>query len=155
MSRLAKPSAQLDGLDVSHEQSPPPTLLPENINLRIHDCLLSPSEDLVGVYDIVHIQNFNSVIRENNPIPVIDNILRMLTTFAVSELTRSAEPGGYLTWGEYDFQSWKYNTITPTEEYNDELGKLLQYNATFGNTQEPNFQLHKYVFHTLKWLIYD
>jgi hypothetical protein len=56
------------------------------------------------------------------------------------------EPGGYLVWGEYDFQTWRYKIINPTEDFGDELTKLLQYNATFGHTRKPNFQLHKYVF---------
>ena len=55
------------------------------------------------------------------------------------------EPGGYLVWGEYDFQTWKYKTINPSGDDDDELRKLLEYNATFGHTQKPNFQLHKYV----------
>jgi len=56
------------------------------------------------------------------------------------------EPGGYLVWGEYDFQTWKYSTIDPADGFDDALKKLLEYNATFGHTQKPNFQLHKYVF---------
>jgi hypothetical protein len=55
------------------------------------------------------------------------------------------EPGGYLVWGEYDFQTWKYSTINPADGFDDALKKLLEYNATFGHTQKPNFQLHKYV----------
>jgi hypothetical protein len=79
MSRIVKTTARLDGLDVSHEQSPPPTLLPANVHLRLHDCLSDPPADLVSVYDIIHIQNFNSVVRENNPISVIENMLKMMS----------------------------------------------------------------------------
>ncbi|KAF2260594.1 hypothetical protein CC78DRAFT_571122 [Lojkania enalia] len=132
MSRRLKPSAQLDGLDVCHDQSPPTELLPSNISLRIHDCLSEPPADLLGVYDIIHIQNFNSVIRDNDPVPVVKNMLKML----------KAE--GHLTWGEYDFQTWKSATISSGTGYDDELPKLLEYNATFGHTQKPNFQIHNW-----------
>jgi len=79
MSRLVKTSARLDGLDVSHEQSPPPTLLPANVHLRLHNCLADAPEDLVGVYDVIHIQNFNSIVRDNNPVSVIENMLKMMS----------------------------------------------------------------------------
>jgi hypothetical protein len=79
LSRQLKPSARIDGLDVSHDQAPPAECLPPNVHLRIHNCLKEPPEDLVGVYDIVHIQNFNSVIQDNNPVPVIQHMLKMMS----------------------------------------------------------------------------
>ena len=79
MSRILHSSARLDALDVSHDQCPPLETLPSNITLKTHDCLSEPTESMTGAYDIIHIQNFNSVVRNNDPNPVIDNALKMLS----------------------------------------------------------------------------
>ncbi|KAF1992981.1 hypothetical protein P154DRAFT_591736, partial [Amniculicola lignicola CBS 123094] len=140
MSRRLRPSAVLHGLDVSHDQSPPAHMLPSNVSLRIHDCLTVPTEDILGSYDIVHIQNFNSVVRNNDPVPVIQHVLKMLSKYSDIHLPRfsvnltnkklTLEPGGYLTWGEYDFQTWRSKTLPSAMDYDDELRKLLIHNAT-------------------------
>ena len=79
LSRILKPSARLDGLDVSHAQCPPAEFMPSNIRLRIHDCLSEPPIDLLEQYDIVHLQCFNSVVPDNDPAPVVRNMLKMLS----------------------------------------------------------------------------
>lgn len=81
LSRILKPSARLDGFDVSHAQCPPAGLMPSNIHLRIHDCLSEPPSDLLGQYDIIHLQCFNSVVPENDPAPVVRNMLKMLSEY--------------------------------------------------------------------------
>ena len=81
LSRMLKPSARLDGFDVSHAQCPPAEFMPSNIHLRIHDCLSEPPSDLLGHYDIVHLQCFNSVVPENDPAPVVRNMLKMLSEY--------------------------------------------------------------------------
>lgn len=78
-SRTLRPSARLDGLDVSHTQCPPAEYMPSNINLRIHDCLSEPPSDLLAQYDIIHLQCFNSVVPDNDPVPVVRNLLKMLS----------------------------------------------------------------------------
>lgn len=79
LSRTVRPSAQLDGLDVSHAQCPPVEFMPSNIHLRIHDCLSEPPSDLLRHYDIIHLQCFNSVVPDNDPVPVVRNMLKMLS----------------------------------------------------------------------------
>lgn len=133
LSRILKPSARLDGLDISHAQCPPVEFIPSNISLRIHDCLSEPPSDLLEQYDIIHIQCFNSVVPDNDPVPVVRNMLKML------------KPGGYISWGEFDFLSWITTTTASANGYNDELNTLLEYNATFGHTRpKPNFLAHNW-----------
>ena len=79
LSRTLRASARLDGLDVSHAQCPPADLMPSNIHLRIHDCLSEPPKDMLEQYDIIHLQCFNSVIPENDPAPVVRNLIKMLS----------------------------------------------------------------------------
>ncbi|KAL9122403.1 MAG: hypothetical protein Q9187_001040 [Circinaria calcarea] len=55
------------------------------------------------------------------------------------------EPGGYISWGEFDFLSWETITTASASGYNDELNTLLEYNATFGGTRpKPNFLAHNW-----------
>ncbi|RDL41295.1 S-adenosyl-L-methionine-dependent methyltransferase [Venustampulla echinocandica] len=126
LSRILPASAQLDGFDVSHEQCPPKEFMPSNVSLYIHDCLSEPPNHLHEQYDIIHIQMFNSVVKDNDPEPVIRNMIKML------------KPGGYISWGEFDFASWKTISSTGGEPSSD-LDKLLFYNATVGNTKPVNF----------------
>lgn len=79
LSRILKPSAHLDGLDVSHAQCPPADFMPKNVHLRIHDCLSEPPSDLLEQYDIIHLQFFNSVIPDNDPVPVVLKMLKLLS----------------------------------------------------------------------------
>ena len=53
--------------------------MPSNIHLRIHDCLSEPPSDLLEEYDVIHLQCFNSVVPENDPVPVVRNLLKMLS----------------------------------------------------------------------------
>ena len=90
-SRTLRPSARLDGFDVSHAQCPPVELMPSNISLHIHDCLSEPPSHLFEQYDIIHIQCFNSVVPDNNPTPVVCSMLKML-----SQCCRLSERGALL-----------------------------------------------------------
>jgi len=47
------------------------------------------------VYDVVHIRAFSSVIKDDNPGPILRNAFKML------------KPGGYLQWDELDGGSFK------------------------------------------------
>ncbi|EPE24313.1 S-adenosyl-L-methionine-dependent methyltransferase [Glarea lozoyensis ATCC 20868] len=126
MARILPGSAQLDGFDVSHAQCPPSKFLPSNVSLYIHNCLEDPPSDLLEQYDIIHIQMFNSVVENNDPEPVVRNMVKML------------KPGGYISWSEFDFATWK--TISSTgDKPSDSLDRLLWYNATAGNTKPVNF----------------
>lgn len=92
---------------------------------------------------------FNSVVQNNDPEPVVRNMVKMLSEsspnlwFSSPELLtdqkfKIIEPGGYVTWGEFDFASWKTISSTGGEPSSD-LDKLLHYNATVGNTKPVNF----------------
>ena len=72
-------SARLDGFDVSAGQYPPQEWLPENISLTTLDVHEPVPEALRGKYDIVHVRLFLTVVRNNDPRPILDNMLRMLS----------------------------------------------------------------------------
>ncbi|KAL9612348.1 MAG: hypothetical protein Q9167_003035 [Letrouitia subvulpina] len=93
VARQVPPTAQLDGLDISLDQVPPREWLPPNVNFRRHDVYEPPSLDFEARYDIIHVRHLLLVVRENDPAPVLRNLLQML------------KPGGYLQWGEFNLSN--------------------------------------------------
>ncbi|KAI1204889.1 uncharacterized protein F4807DRAFT_315677 [Annulohypoxylon truncatum] len=91
-SSLAKDgvSAQLDGFDINPINFPDPAYLPTSVSLKKLDILKKPlPAGLKGIYDVVHIRAFVSVI------PDSDHLTPVLS--AASELLK---PGGFLQWEE-------------------------------------------------------
>ena len=62
-------------------QYPPKEWLPSNVTMRALDAFSEVPDDLVGIYDIVHLRLFACVIKDNNPEPVLANVIRMLSSF--------------------------------------------------------------------------
>ncbi|THD00355.1 hypothetical protein EYZ11_000248 [Aspergillus tanneri] len=73
------PAAQIDGFDISFDQCPHPQSLPHNTSLRSVDIYQPLPEDLYGVYDIIHLRLFLVVIRNDDPVPVLSNLVKMLS----------------------------------------------------------------------------
>ncbi|KAK8091526.1 hypothetical protein PG997_001887 [Apiospora hydei] len=81
-------TAQLDGYDVNAASFPAPAFLPPSIRLKELDILKPLPEDLVGVFDIVHIRAFASLLVDTGVAPLLPFIHAML------------RPGGYVQWEE-------------------------------------------------------
>lgn len=82
-------SAQLDGFDINPINFPNPTCLPTSMSLKQLDILAKPFPvELIGVYGIVHIRAFASVVSSGDFTPIL---------FVASQLLK---PGGYLQWEE-------------------------------------------------------
>ncbi|KAK7698016.1 hypothetical protein SLS64_013005 [Diaporthe eres] len=79
-------------------------------------------EDLVGVFDIVHVRFFAFVLMNDQVQPVVERLFKML------------KPGGYLQWGDPDFQSVRFDKTNPEvkAEAMAEMFKLL-------SVQDPRF----------------
>lgn len=95
------PKAQLDGFDISDAHFPHKSELPENVKLFTHDALRLPPDEFVGKYDVVHIGRINLFIRNENPAPLLQNFIAMLSKSSKAirkdENTNfKTEPGGYL-----------------------------------------------------------
>lgn len=72
-------SVRLDGLDISIESTPPMQWLPANVTFRQWDVHSDVPDDLIGVYDIVHISPLTFVIK-NEAIPaVMGRLLKLLS----------------------------------------------------------------------------
>ena len=78
---LAKQHSQahFDGFDISSAQFPHPAWLPRNSTLGILDLLKPIPEHLHGQYDIVHVGLIVLVVQYDDPLPVLDNLLKLLS----------------------------------------------------------------------------
>ena len=74
-------SVKLDGLDISFDQYPPKEWLPSNISFITQDILAEPPPSLVAKYDIIHVQLFITILRDGNPVSMLQNLMKMLSEY--------------------------------------------------------------------------
>ena len=79
VARTLPASAKLDGYDISSEQFPAKEWLPKNVTLKTLNALDSVPDTLRGKYDIVHISLFVMLVRNENPGPILNNLILMLS----------------------------------------------------------------------------
>ncbi|KAI0173119.1 S-adenosyl-L-methionine-dependent methyltransferase [Hypoxylon sp. FL1284] len=108
--------ARLDGLDISFDAAPPSETLPSNVDFRYWNVRDAVPEDLIGVYDIVHIRFFAFVLLNDEIPDVVAKIFSLL------------KPGGYLQWAEADMETLRFDTAKPEGQTKclTELYKLLE-----------------------------
>lgn len=78
------PFAQLDGFDNCVDQFPQKKWLPSNVSLRALDICEGIPEELLGIYDVVHVRHFLLVVKDD-PVDLLKNLvalLSMLRSFA-------------------------------------------------------------------------
>lgn len=120
---------QLDALDISFEATPPAEWLPSNVRTLVWDIKTDPLEDLIGVYDIVHIRLFSLVLIEEELENVLARLLKLLSTLLLPILPADTEqnptqklirnyiePGGYLQWVEVDMSSFRILKTIPNSQ---------------------------------------
>ncbi|KAF4634741.1 hypothetical protein G7Y89_g3365 [Cudoniella acicularis] len=95
LARTLGPEVKLEGLDISFDQFPPREWLPGNVSLVKYDAFSEPPAELLNTYDIIHVQLLITLIKDDNPAPMLKNLIKML------------KPGGYLTWREWDVAIWE------------------------------------------------
>ncbi|KAI1475583.1 S-adenosyl-L-methionine-dependent methyltransferase [Daldinia eschscholtzii] len=126
LARCLPPSAQIDGFDIDLTQCPPKDWLPSNVSVHNVDCLSPLPEHLLEQYDIVHIQLFHLAVHNNDPAPIIRNLLGLL------------KPGGWISWGEMDYSTFKIIRTEEGKDVEDSLTPLLEMIGTIGGTR-PNW----------------
>jgi hypothetical protein len=104
----------MTGFDLIPVHFPASADLPDSIKLAVLDAFAEDVPDeYIAQYDVVHVRMFSSVIKNNNPGPLISNALKML------------KPGGHLQWDEFDAASWR--AVAPG---NDAQGSSVSIAAT-------------------------
>lgn len=89
VARSLPPSTMLDGFDISLAQCPPRGWIPPNVNFKELDIFGEIPSDLQGIYDVVHIRYMVLVVKENNPLPILRNLFKLLSTFAKQNTSQS------------------------------------------------------------------
>jgi hypothetical protein len=80
LARCLPKSVRLDGFDIDISQSPPAHWLPPNVNVRTWDMFQDVPIDFVGKFDIVHVRLIGLVIKNNNPLPAIYSLHKLLSS---------------------------------------------------------------------------
>ena len=70
---------------------PPRQWLPENVILQQLDIFEPIPETLIGQYDIVHVRLFMLVIQNDDPGPLLENLVRLLSMFLTYRYPHSTE----------------------------------------------------------------
>ncbi len=76
---LMPPTTQFDGFDISADYFPAKEWLPANVSLDVVDAFAAVPEHLVGKYDVVHIRAFVVIVRNNDPMRLLSNLIKMLS----------------------------------------------------------------------------
>ena len=79
VAREAPSTVQFDGFDISDEQFPHSSLLPENIRFHLQDATKEPPESMCGKYDVVHVRLLMAVIENNDPSIVLKHCKKLLS----------------------------------------------------------------------------
>lgn len=95
------PSARLDGFDISPDQYPPKEWLPSTISLETMDVHKPIPHELRGKYDLVHVRLFITVVKKDDPSPILENLKAML------------KPDGYLQWSEHNLATISVESTKP------------------------------------------
>ena len=88
------PSAHLNGFDVSPSQYPPKEWLPSHTSLQVLDIHKDLPDELKGKYDLVHIRLFLTVVRNDNPLPILQRAMDMLSKSSFNPVV----PGREINW---------------------------------------------------------
>jgi hypothetical protein len=72
-------SATLDRFDLKTDLLPRIEWLPSNIAFHNLDVFEPIPEEFVGKYDIVHIRFFMPVVQNNDPLPILKNVIKLLS----------------------------------------------------------------------------
>ena len=70
---------EIDAIDISDAQFPPRGWVPENINFIKHDAFLPFPEHMVAKYDLLHVQNFLCIWRDNKSEVLLRNLVSLLS----------------------------------------------------------------------------
>jgi hypothetical protein len=135
-------SACLEGFDVSFDSAPPTEALPSNVALRHWDVRKDIPDDLVGVFDLIHVRFFSFVLLLDEVPLVIGKLFRMLSAYdpylptsstslpkigrviygemdhdkwykRTNSISLQLEPGGFLQWGDPDIESIRVDKTSP------------------------------------------
>ncbi|KAF2962934.1 hypothetical protein GQX73_g10636 [Xylaria multiplex] len=126
LSTRVSPAAQLDGLDISLEATPPTEWLPHNVRFMQWDIKQAVPAALLEKYDIVHIRLLSFVLQDDEIPSVLQNVIKLL------------KPGGYLQWEEPDVSSFRIEKTQVTNS-TEALKRLLTLSQSQDSRLNPKW----------------
>lgn len=73
------PSTEILGTDIDLAQVPPASWVPSNVSFRAQDAFAEPAADLVGRFDLVHVRLLLFLVKDDDPVPLLKNLMKMLS----------------------------------------------------------------------------
>ena len=73
------PTTKLYGFDNSPEQFPAEDWRPPNMTLEARDCFEPFPQQYIGTFDVVHIRFFRCIVKNNDPEPLLRNLMTLLS----------------------------------------------------------------------------
>ena len=70
---------QLEGYDINANYLPATEDLPHNVTMRIIDVFDDIPDELAEKFDVIHVRTFAVIIKNNDPVPFLKNIMRLLS----------------------------------------------------------------------------
>lgn len=64
-------------------QAPPQHLLPNNVRFKYLDLQEELPSEFVGRYDLVHARFLLGLVKDNDPLPILRNLLMLLSTYTM------------------------------------------------------------------------
>ena len=74
-------AGSFDGFDISLDQVPIVDVPDQKVRFHTWDLFRDPAPEFVEAFDVVHIRLISCVFRENDPVPVIESLRRLLSTY--------------------------------------------------------------------------
>lgn len=68
-------------------QAPPKHLLPDNVRFKHLDLQEELPSEFIGRYDLIHARFLLGLVKNNDPLPLLQNLLKMLSTYKKCEST--------------------------------------------------------------------
>ena len=72
----------VEGLDIAIHQAPAKHLLPENVHFKYFNAYEDVPFEYIGRYDLIHARFLLGLVKDDNPIPLIENLMQMLSESA-------------------------------------------------------------------------
>ncbi|MCJ1383156.1 hypothetical protein MMC17_006269 [Xylographa soralifera] len=101
------------------------------------DAFLNLSPDIIGKHDVVHLRLFTVLLKHNDPVPLLRNLVRMLSLDIANLLLNGCvKPGGYVQWDEHDHVSQTVVTADPSID-SSTVCALLDFVKPFDDIMGP------------------
>lgn len=114
------PTSRLDGYDFDTSKFSDASKIPGNVKLAFADAMKPFPQEILGIYDLVHVRCLMFALRSHEWEIVAANLRTLL------------QPGGYLFWEELGYPTWV--CLPMTETFSKWITTDVRYAASVGRS---------------------